>query len=220
MKKNLVPAIPVMSWDKELTERQINLAKGSCHKISKKQMVKRILSFMKSNQITDADRKVFNKILGDTKLLNKLQICTDGSWLNGRIFYKNFFNQSDANICVDGEYWMQYYRDNNVSPDTFTKLNYMKYNFEVIYLHLVSNSREFDHEYHEENLLTNFNVDQLPIYEKALKDFGDSSLYITDQAYDNRGRLLSDYYSLRTKSNKDRSDFWKLFRGIRDKISA
>jgi len=220
MKKNLVPAIPVMSWDKELTEHQINCTKQSCHKIPKKQMVKRILSFMSSNQITDADRKVFNKILGDTKLLNKLQICTDDSWLNGRIFYKNFFNQSDVNICVDGEYWMQYYRDNRISPDTFTKLNYMKNNFEVIYLHLVSNSREFDYEYHEENLLTNFNIDQLPIYEKALKDFGDSSLYINNQAYDNRGRLLSDYYSLRTTLSKDRSDFWKLFRGIRDKISA
>ena len=75
-------------------------------------------------------------------------------------------------------------------------------------------------EYHEENLLTNFGADQLSIYETAVKDFGDTSLYIDNQAYDRRGNLIENYYALRTKSKKDRSDFWKLFRGIRDGISA
>jgi len=144
MKKNLVPTIPEMSWDKKLTEHQINCTKRNTYKISRKQMVKRILSFMNNNQITEEDRKIFNKILGDTKLLNKLQICTDGSWLNGRIFYKNFYNNSDINIHVDGEYWMQYYRDTNIQLGIFERLNYMKYNFEVIYLHLVSNAKSLE----------------------------------------------------------------------------
>ena len=238
MKKNLVSAIGnTNEMGRTLTnEEKVSVAQRNCLKLSKKQMVKRILSFIKSNNVSKADKKLFNKILGDTKLLNKLQICTDGSYLNGRIFYKNFFNGSENVMFVDGSYWSERYVKNNyVNISTLEKLNYMKYNFEVIYLHLVGNSKALDDklwqdemdelisdwdEYHEENLLTNFGADQLSIYETAVKDFGDTSLYIDNQAYDRRGNLIENYYALRTKSKKDRSDFWKLFRGIRDGISA
>jgi len=238
MKKNLVPAIgDKTGMGRNLTnEEKVSFLQKNCFKLSKKQMVKRILSFIKNNSVSEADKKLFNKILGDTKLLNKLQICTDGSYLNGRIFYKNFFNGSENVMFVDGSYWSERYVKNNyVNISTLEKLNYMKYNFEVIYLHLVGNSKALDDklwqdemdelisdwdEYHEENLLTNFGADQLSIYETAVKDFGDTSLYIDNQAYDRRGNLIENYYALRTKSKKDRSDFWKLFRGIRDGISA
>ena len=68
--------------------------------------------------------------------------------------------------------------------------------------------------YEEEDLLTNFNSEQLPLYEKALNKFGDKSLFIGDKAYNNQGNLLEGYYALRTKTNQDRSDFWELFRNI------
>jgi len=244
MKKNLIPAIgSTNGMGRILTnEEKVSFAQRNLFKISKKQMVKRILSFIRNNNISESDKKLFNKILGDTKILNKLQICTDGSYLNGRIFYKNFFNSSENVMFVDGSYWSnQYVKNNYVNISTLKKLNYMKYNFEVIYLHLVSNSKaledkiwqdEMDElmpewdawedydEYHEESLLTNFGADQLLIYEKALKDFGDDTLYIDNQACDRRGNLIDNYYALRTKSNKDRSDFWKLFRGIEEEISA
>jgi len=225
MKKNLIPAIGDKNgMGRYLTnEEKSSFLKKNCFKLSKKQMVKRILSFIRNNSISEADIKLFNKILGDTKILNKLQICTDGSYLNGRIFYKNFFNSSENVMFVDGSYWSdRYVKNNYININTLEKLNYMKYNFEVIYLHLVGNSKALEDydEYHEESLLTNFGADQLLIYEKALKDFEDDTLYIDNQAYDRRGNLIDNYYALRTKLNKDRSDFWKLFRGIRDGISA
>jgi len=244
MKKNLIPAIGSTNGIGRIltNEEKVSFAQRNCLKLPKKQMVKRILSFINNNNVSKADKKFFNKILGDTKILNKLQICTDGSYLNGRIFYKNFFNGSENVMFVDGTYWSdQYVKNNYVNISTLEKLNYMKYNFEVIYLHLVGNSKALDDklwqdemdelmpkwddwddydEYHEESLLTNFGADQFPIYEMAVKDFGDTSLYIDNQAYDRRGNLIGNYYALRTNSNKDRSDFWKLFRGIRDGISA
>jgi len=243
MKKNLIPAIgSINGMGRILTnEEKVSIAQRNIFKLPKKQMVKRILSFIKNNNISEPDKKLFNKILGDTKILNKLQICTDGSYLNGRIFYKNFFNGSENIMFVDGTYWSdQYCKNNYVNISTLEKLNYMKYNFEVIYLHLVENRKALndklwqdemdsmmpdwddwdDYGFHEENLLTNFNADQLSIYEEAVKDFGDTSLYIDNQAYDRRGNLIENYYALRTTSRKDRSDFWKLFRGIRDGISA
>jgi len=241
MKKNLIPAIgSTNGMGRTLTnEEKVSVAQRNCFKLPKKQIVKRIVSFIKSNNISEPDKKLFNKILGDTKILSKLQICTDGSYLNGRIFYKNFFNCSENVMFVDGKYWSdQYVKNNYVNISTFEKLNYMKYNFEVIYLHLVGNSKALDDilwqdemdsmmpewddydGYDKENLLTNFSADQLSIYEEAVKYFGDTSLYIDNQAYDRMGNLIDNYYALRTNSNKDRSDFWKLFRGIRDGISA
>ena len=147
MKKNLIPAIgSTNGMGRTLTnEEKVSVAQRNCFKLSKKQMVKRILSFIKSNNISLFDKKLFNKILGDTKILNKLQICTDGSYLNGRIFYKNFFNGSENVMFVDGTYWSdQYFKNNYVNISTLEKLNYMKYNFEVIYLHLVGNSKALD----------------------------------------------------------------------------
>ena len=138
MNKKLVPAVALISWDRILREDEITSYKRSLHKYPKKEIVKCIVSFMNNNIMTTEDRKIFNKILGDHKILNKLQICTDGSYANGRIFYKKFYGFNECNIFVDGEFWMQKYRKNNKSYNIVTKLNYMQNNFEVIYLHLVS----------------------------------------------------------------------------------
>ena len=144
MNNQLVPAIASVSWNRILTEKELESYKKCCIKLPKKDIVKKILSFIENNNVTQEDKKVFNKILGDTKILNKLQICTDGSYVNGRIFFKNFYNNNTTNIWVDGKYWNQHYKKHKSNLDTMSKLNYMKYNFEVIFLHLVSDSKAWE----------------------------------------------------------------------------
>ncbi|HBC99406.1 MAG TPA: hypothetical protein DC053_08675 [Lachnoclostridium sp.] len=63
----------------------------------------------------------------------------------------------------------------------------------------------------EEDLLTNFPTRQLGLYRKVVKEYGDKTIYISDEAYDIKGRNLNEYYSLRTEGNRNRSDFWDLF---------
>lgn len=74
--------------------------------------------------------------------------------------------------------------------------------------------------FEEEDLLTNFSAHKLPLYEKAVKEFGDDTLYISDTAYDCRGRRLNGYCSLRTTIHKDRSDFWRLFNSLREEFKS
>jgi hypothetical protein len=69
--------------------------------------------------------------------------------------------------------------------------------------------------FEEEDLLTNFDKKQLNTYEKAIKQYGDKDLFISDEAYDRRGRSLKGWLmSLRTKNRKDLTNFWKLFREL------
>jgi len=145
MKNNLIPAIgSTNGMGRDLTNEEIiSFTQRNCFKISKKQMVKRILSFIKNNNISHADKNLFNKILGDTKILNKLQICTDGSYVNGRIYYKNFFNDYKNVMMITGMYWYDHYVE-NIGVSILEKLNYMKYNFEVIYLHLVNDGKALE----------------------------------------------------------------------------
>ena len=87
--------------------------------------------------------------------------------------------------------------------------NYIREHFQLT-------AHDYDDEicYEEEDLLTNFSSEQLPLYEKILNKFGDKSLFISDKAYNNQGNLLEGYYALRTKTNQDRSIFWEFFRSI------
>lgn len=68
--------------------------------------------------------------------------------------------------------------------------------------------------FEEANLLTNFDASELELYQKAIEVFRDDTLYIDDKAYDGYGNRLNGDYALRTKANKDRSDFWELFRSM------
>jgi len=69
--------------------------------------------------------------------------------------------------------------------------------------------------FEEEDLLINFTEKQLPLYEKAVQEFGDDTLFISDETYHSNGFRLEGYYSLRTKEHKDRHEFWNLFDSIR-----
>ena len=146
MKKNLIPALSTKNViGGNLTDIEIaSFRKSYCHKLSKEKMIKTILSFIDNNDISEKDKELFNFILDDDIILNKLQICTDGSYVNGRIFYKNFFNNWDSNIQVDGRYWSEYYRKNKLTPDNLVKIDHMKDNFETIYLCLVNDEEAMD----------------------------------------------------------------------------
>lgn len=84
----------------------------------------------------------------------------------------------------------------------------------------LENKKEIDNDFKYRTfegggVLTNFSASDLEVYQKAIKDFGDDTLYISSIAYDCSGNRLYGDYSLRTISYKDRSEFWKLF----DKLS-
>lgn len=67
-------------------------------------------------------------------------------------------------------------------------------------------------------LVTNFSVARLSVYQQAVTEYSnvynDDSLHIFDKAFDNNGRILIDQYSLRQTESKDLSNFWKIFKGI------
>ncbi len=67
----------------------------------------------------------------------------------------------------------------------------------------------------EADLLTNFPTSQLGLYRKVVKEYGDTTIYISDVAYDIKGRSLNEYYSLRTEVNRNRSEFWDLFEKLK-----
>lgn len=70
--------------------------------------------------------------------------------------------------------------------------------------------------YNGRDFVGNFNVEQRPIYEKAIKMFeeqsDDDSLYIKDDAFDILGRNHKNMNSLHHKhKGRDLSDFWNIF---------
>jgi hypothetical protein len=74
---------------------------------------------------------------------------------------------------------------------------------------------DFIETFHENDLLTNFSKKDLPIYEKAVKEYGDTDLFISHKANDIYGNSQSDWLmSLRTKRRKNLSDFWEIFHAI------
>lgn len=63
-------------------------------------------------------------------------------------------------------------------------------------------------------VLTNFNKDDLELYQQAI--LHDEGLFIQIHAHDVLGRIIENCYSLWTKTEKDRSNFWKCFRKLRE----
>lgn len=55
--------------------------------------------------------------------------------------------------------------------------------------------------------VTNFDLEDLPIYMEAVKKHGDSDLWISQQGFDGDRNLGS----LRCKRDKELSSFWKVF---------
>lgn len=79
---------------------------------------------------------------------------------------------------------------------------------------------DFDYdEFQEDDLLTNFESPDLNLYEQAIKEFNDETLFISDKAYDCKGNLIKNCYSLRTAIDCERSEFWKLFHEIEKRLN-
>lgn len=108
-------------------------------KLSRKETVNKILKFIKDNNISDNDMKIFNKILGDHQVLDKLIFVTDGSFRANRLYYNGGFM-----VECGKEYYC------SSSPTMYRKwvspnklINNIKNNYEVIFIHLNSDKDNF-----------------------------------------------------------------------------
>jgi Fic family protein len=72
------------------------------------------------------------------------------------------------------------------------------------------------------NLITNFIKKERPIYQKAIKKYGWDGLYLSKDAYWRDGTKDPKLSSLRWKTDerRDLSEFWKIFRELRNKSEA
>ena len=156
IKQKLVPALDISPYTKSIigldkTEAcQLNeYIDTAIREYSKKDTAKYIVNFMKAYEriLSVDDIKIFNNILGDNKLLSKIAICSDGSYVSGRVFFMSYkfeqINQNYSNkdyITVDGVYWFNDYLHNHKDISNIDKLNFMKNNFEKIYIHLPSDN--------------------------------------------------------------------------------
>lgn len=108
---------------------------------------KRIMEFIRSNSLSQAEISVFNKILGDHQILSKLIFVYDGSYLRNRILY-NDYNWSDTiihdkncfmiNVALDDDATKDKYDYYEVAKDMTDKqlLNFAKNHYEYIFMQL------------------------------------------------------------------------------------
>ena len=68
----------------------------------------------------------------------------------------------------------------------------------------------------DENLLTNFDKEERPLYEKAIAMSGETTLYIREEAYDVYGNLIEEYNALCCTEHKDYSEFWRCFEIVQE----
>ena len=67
------------------------------------------------------------------------------------------------------------------------------------------------------HLLTNFPVEELSIYQRAIAAYGGKAhLFICNNAFAANGMHLEDCHALWVYGNQDLSDFWNIFYQIRD----
>lgn len=65
---------------------------------------------------------------------------------------------------------------------------------------------------HRGTHVTNFESNMFPIYKMTVTQFPSLELEICNEAYDQNGKLINNYYSLHAGENvNDLSDFWKAF---------
>jgi hypothetical protein len=65
------------------------------------------------------------------------------------------------------------------------------------------------------HLLTNFKNCQLPLYEEAVRQYGDNDVYIINKAYAIDNTPVKDYSALWVKTFRNMTEFWKLFDGLK-----
>ena len=68
----------------------------------------------------------------------------------------------------------------------------------------------------DEILLTNFDKEERPLYEKAIVMSGETTLFIREEAYTTFGSLLQDCNALCCTEHKDYSAFWRCFETVKE----
>ena len=66
-----------------------------------------------------------------------------------------------------------------------------------------------------ENLLTNFKLEALPIYEEALRRYGKDDVYICEDAYWGNGYKDETMCSVRRRREGDFSEFWNIVHQVK-----
>jgi hypothetical protein len=67
------------------------------------------------------------------------------------------------------------------------------------------------------HLLTNFPDEELGLYQRAIAAYdGEANLFICNTAFTANGMHLQGYHALWVYGKQDLSDFWRIFRQIRD----
>lgn len=129
---------PLFNGTEMSVEELVQYRANTEYKLSHKEKVNRILRFIKENKISQEEMKIFNKILGDHKILDKLVFVWDGSYRSNIIFYKKLMIGKENNFVIRN-YWL--YGSNNGKYKTMSvmdNLNYIKNNYETLFIHLIS----------------------------------------------------------------------------------
>ena len=67
------------------------------------------------------------------------------------------------------------------------------------------------------HLLTNFPDEELSLYQRAIAAYGSKAhLFICNTAFTTNGMHLQGYHAIWVYGKQDLSDFWRIFRQIRD----
>jgi hypothetical protein len=111
---------------------------------SRKETAKIIRDFINSNFVSDRDRLIFNEILKNKPLLDKLIFVEDGSYLNNRLYFDNkhlrdingkqgcFYFEIGLDVLKDKE------RDDYYKLSDSLKLKFIMDNFECVFIHLIN----------------------------------------------------------------------------------
>lgn len=70
----------------------------------------------------------------------------------------------------------------------------------------------------DENLLTNFDKKDRPLYEKAIAMFGDATIFVRDEAYDVFGNLIPECNALCCTEQKLYTAFWKCLETVKETV--
>lgn len=70
----------------------------------------------------------------------------------------------------------------------------------------------------DENLLTNFDKEDRPLYEKAIAMSGEVTIFIRDEAYDVFGNLIPECNALCCTEQKPYTAFWKCLETVKETV--
>lgn len=141
-----------------------NYRKETETKLSYTDTVNRIAEFIAKNNISHTEAEIFQKILEDEEIINKLVFIWDGSYRTQRIFYKKFSSACNNNFSVDSDWLYKNNQDDYYNMTTSEKIDFLKNNYEIIFIHLVDDESSL-----RDMLFDNY-YDDMPDYDDQFEE--------------------------------------------------